>query len=208
MIRTLLAWLTLLGVLASATALLTRGFGCWTFEDVRRSDARAGRLAATSVAVVDSAGHESVLWAARGDPDAIFIVDFVYTRCITVCQVLGSEFARMQARLALDNPEGRPHLLTLSLDVEHDDPARLAGYARRAGAYPALWSVAAPRTPRASRRLLQQLGVIAVPDGFGGFVHNGAIHVIDGRGIVHGIYDTTQWRAALDAASRLARRHP
>jgi protein SCO1/2 len=205
MIRTLLACLVVLGALAFSTAALTRGFSHWTFEAVRRADAHEGRLAATRVDVVESSGHDVVLWGTQGDPGAILVVDFVYTNCITVCQVLGPEFAQMQAAIGSTRPAGsRLRLVSLSLDVERDGRDELAGYARRNGADAKIWTVAAPRTPQAATRLMRQLGVIAIPDGFGGFVHNGTIHVIDGRGVVHGIYDTGKWRDALDAASALA----
>jgi protein SCO1/2 len=209
MIRTLMACLVVLGALASATAMLTRGFAYWTFEAVRRADAREGRLTAAPLEVIDSSGKESVMWAQDDDTGAIVVVDFVYTNCITVCQALGPEFAQMQRVLARNGtapPEVR--LASLSLDVERDGQSELAAYARRNGANPAIWTVAAPRTPQASRQLMKQLGVIAIPDGFGGFAHNGTIHVIDGRGVVHGIYDTARWRDALDAASAVAARRP
>ena len=46
--------------------------------------------------------------------------------------------------------------------------------------------------------------VVAVPDGMGGFVHNGAIHLIDASGTVRGIYDLDQWPQALERALALA----
>ena len=208
MIRTLLACLVVLGVLASSTAVMTHGFANWTFEAVRRADAREGRLAATRIDIVDSSGRDSVLWAAQGDSDAILIVDFVYTNCVTVCQALGTEFAQMQAAVKSNRAgESKLRLVSFSLDVERDGRDELAAYARRNGADPKTWIVAAPRTPQASMQLMKQLGVIAIPDGFGGFVHNGTIHVIDAHGVVRSIYDTGKWRDALDAASALAARH-
>jgi protein SCO1 len=209
MIRTLMACLVVLGALASATAVLTRGFAYWTFEAVRRADAREGHLAAVPIEVVDSSGKESVMWPENGDPGAIVVVDFVYTHCITICQTLGPEFAQMQRVLAqTQGARSGIKLASLSLDVERDGQSELAEYAGRNGANPSIWTVAAPTTPRASGQLMKQLGVIAIPDGFGGFVHNGTIHIIDGRGVVHGIYDTARWRDALDAASAFAATHP
>jgi protein SCO1/2 len=209
MIRTFLACLVVLGALASATAVLTRGFAYWTFEGVRRADARDGRLVAGPIEVVDSSGKGSIMWAETGDARAIVLVDFVYTNCITVCQALGPEFAQMQAILARNRNTGPDvRLASLSLDIERDGQSEMAGYARRNGANPSIWTVAAPRTPQASIQLMKQLGVIAIPDGFGGFAHNGTIHVIDGRGVVHGIYDTARWRDALDAAVATAASHP
>ena len=46
-------------------------------------------------------------------------------------------------------------------------------------------------------------GVVAVPDGFGGFVHNGAIHLIDADGTLRGIFDLDEWPQALERAIAL-----
>ena len=56
--------------------------------------------------------------------------------------------------------------------------------------------------------LLRSLGVIVVPDGAGGFVHNGAIHLLDERGRLRGLYEFDQWPQALEAAQRLAFTRP
>lgn len=45
--------------------------------------------------------------------------------------------------------------------------------------------------------VLRALGVVAVPDGLDGFVHNGSVHVIGSSGQVYGIFDYEQWRDAL-----------
>jgi protein SCO1/2 len=63
--------------------------------------------------------------------------------------------------------------------------------------------VAAPVSSATSTQLLQQLGVVAVPDGFGGFVHDGAIHLIDSRGQIRQIFDYADWQSALLAAQNL-----
>ncbi|PTT84231.1 hypothetical protein DBR42_15225 [Pelomonas sp. HMWF004] len=56
----------------------------------------------------------------------------------------------------------------------------------------------------ASAELLGTLGVVAVPDGFGGFVHNSGIHLVDRQGRVRQVFDYTDWQSALAAARQLA----
>jgi protein SCO1/2 len=56
--------------------------------------------------------------------------------------------------------------------------------------------------------LLASLGVVVVPDGQGGFVHNGAIHLLDERGRLRGLYGFDQWQQALEAARRLVATRP
>ncbi len=189
--------LTLLGL----SAWLTDGFAHWTFEERRRQQAsEAGLLAPAPLLIRTSDGQQKRVF---DEPTAIYLVDFIYTRCTTVCQALGAEYFQMQEALRAA-PASRIQLISLSFDGQHDQQAALSGYARLHRADASRWVVAAPVNTATSAQLLQQLGVVAVPDGMGGFVHNGAIHLIDGRGQVRQIFDYTDWQAALLAARKLA----
>ena len=199
-------------VFAAAVDALTRGLEHWTFESARRSDALQQRLAASSLVVRTAQGRDLPLWPAASTASAdarVYLLDFIYTSCPGVCQTLGAEFAQLQRQLA-DSPRhgAGVMLLSLSFDLERDGTDELARYAQRHGADGSRWRVAAPLSSADSRRLLQELAVIAVPDGQGGYVHNGAIHLLDGAGRVHAIFDPAQWREALVAATRLAQAGP
>jgi len=137
----------------------------------------------------------------------VHLVDFIYTSCATMCQALGSDYQRMQRALD-DQSAQRVQLVSMSFDVERDGQAELAAYATRHGAQPGLWTVAAPLTAADKHQLMQQLGVVVVADGFGGYVHNGDIHLIDAAGVLRGIYAYDQWPAALTAARSLAAAMP
>jgi len=71
--------------------------------------------------------------------DRLVVVSAVYTGCSTVCPLTIAIFQSLQARLG---PElgATVRLLTVTLDPEHDTPARLARAAREAQAGPGwLW---------------------------------------------------------------------
>ena len=127
-----------LGVAAFGTgvARLTEGFETWTFEALRRSAAARGELSLPVTPLRDSAGA-----AAAMKPGAVYLVDFIYTRCESVCQSLGAEF--LQAQQALQ-PADAVRLLSISIDPEHDGTPELAGYGLRHRADPARWTLAAP----------------------------------------------------------------
>jgi protein SCO1/2 len=61
-----------------------------------------------------------------------------------------------------------------------------------------------PATRDDALALLRSLAVVVVPDGEGGFVHNGAIHLLDERGRLRGLFEFDQWPRALAAAHQLA----
>jgi protein SCO1/2 len=60
------------------------------------------------------------------------MVNFVFTSCAAVCPVMSATFAQVQERLGADPL----HLFSISIDPEHDTPARLREYARKFGAGP------------------------------------------------------------------------
>lgn len=201
--RDTFAALAVLAAAAGMAAELTDGFERWTFEELRRERALRGELQAGPVPLIDAFATARQAFAAAPQCEGqVLMVDFIYTRCLTVCQTLGVEFYQMQERVRGTDP--RPALLSISIDPARDEPADLASYARMHQADAALWTLASPATADDASRLARELGVVAVPDGFGGFVHNGAIHVMDACGRVHGIFDHAHWARAVDLGQQVA----
>lgn len=124
-----------------------------------------------------------------------------------MCRVLGSEYAQMQRELLQGKDRGI-RLVSISFDITNDGPEQLLGYARTHGAIPPTWVIVSAGTPARDTRLRRELGVVAIPDGLGGYVHNGALHLVDGAGRVHGIYDHADWARALSRARALAAGDP
>ena len=195
--------LALVAAFGWGLARWTHGFEVWTFEGRRALQAEAGALVAAPVALRGIDGAAPRLWRPDATPPAAYLVDFVYTRCPGVCRTLGSEYQQLQRRLDAEGASG-VRLVSLSFDVEHDDPAALGAAAEALRADPARWTFAVPAGAEDARALLGSLGVVVVPDGTGGFVHNGSIHLLDARGRLRGLYESDQWEQALGAARRLA----
>lgn len=196
---TLLACTLLVAAFLTAVDRLTGGFEHWTFESLRRQQARNGLMHFPAMDLVDASGRQVHLPA--GGSGRVTLVDFVYTSCESVCQSLGAGF--FQAQQQIQREASAVRLLSVSIDPVRDTPAALAGYGARHRADAGIWTLAAPRTVDEGRLARRMLGVIAVDDGFGGFTHNGALHVIDPRGRVAGIFDTADWQRALALAKQL-----
>ena len=207
---TLMACIIVLLAFMSALFALTGTFEHWTFEDKRRDDAKQGRLVAPTMKVRTAQGTQQTFWAKAADGSVgqrnVTLVNFIYTSCPTICQTLGAEYTQMQE--ALEQQSATAHhsiqLVSLSFDVEHDGPAQLAAYAQLHRADANAWTIAAPLTTADARTLLRALGVVVIPDGSGGYVHNGAIHVLDASGTVLAIYDDADWKPALAMALRVS----
>lgn len=177
------------------------GFQALTAEGARRLAAArdAPRMPAVTV--------ETMTGAALALPDGAGraqVVEFVYATCPTICQTGGDEMARLRDRLAAAGLADRVRLVSLSFDPETDTPELLAGYGARHGADGRLWTVARP-DPADLPRLLAAYGVTVIPDGWGGFTHNIALHVVgpDGRlGAILDIGDLDGAEAAIRAVLR------
>jgi protein SCO1 len=191
---------------------VTGGLEHWTFESLRRSQAQRGELWAAEVSLRDSADRLFHPWgggAAEGTPD-VLIVDFIFTRCPTVCQALGSTFQQLQAQVHAGSQrtageDARIGLLSISFDTTNDDAAALAAYGRVHRARADLWRVAAPLDAAATQRLLRSLGVVVIADGLGGYAHNAGLHLVHRDGRLLAIHDQGEWRRALDDARHAVR---
>lgn len=62
------------------------------------------------------------------------VLNFVYTSCTAVCPMTSQTFAAFQARLGSD--AAHVHMVSISIDPEHDTPERLAEYRSRYRAGP------------------------------------------------------------------------
>lgn len=131
-------------------------------------------------------------------------VEFIYTRCATVCRNLGTSFRQIRDAIERDEPGNDLVLLSLSFDPEHDDPAALKAWVEAHGADGRRWRVARIAEPARLAALLEAFGVVVVADGFGGWEHNAAIHLLgrDGRLVrISDIEEPARFLAELEASS-------
>jgi len=186
----------------------TADFDTWTFEGRRQLQLASGDLRAPTVAMTRAFGNEPLVWPAGAAAPGAYLVDFIYTRCPTVCRTLGSQYQQMQRQMARDPTLAQVHLASISFDVANDGSTELRQLARSLGADPARWSFAVPAGDAETHRLVRALGVVAVADSAGGFVHNGDIHLLDRHGQLRSVFTFDQWPRALAAAGRLAAHAP
>ncbi len=191
--RTLLASLAIPAAGVTTLAAATHGFRAFTSETARRIDVREHPRALPTVPLQTASGQTTDFARLRG---RWLLVDFIYTRCMTYCSVQGSEFARLQDRLAGPIARGQVVLLSVSFDPAHDGPEQLRAYQQRSGDRGAGWIAARPADAADLDALMRVFGVTAIPDGPGGYVHNAAIAVVDPQGRLVAI---TDWDAPGDA---------
>jgi protein SCO1/2 len=127
-------------------------------------------------------------------------VDFVYTRCVTLCLALGSVFQQLQAQVLAQGLQDRVGLLSISFDPANDGPEALAAYARRMRMQPAVWSLVSLADAADRRRLLDSFGIMVVPAPLGEFEHNAALHLVTPDGQLVRILGLEQGAQALALA--------
>jgi protein SCO1/2 len=207
MIRSaLLCALLALGGYAGA-AWLTHDFQVWTAEGARRLDVALAPVATPAVTAEGPGIAPQPLPRLLAPSESVTVVDFIYTRCQTVCLALGGVFQQMQAQLRAAAPgdagASRVRLMSISFD-DRDSTPDLQAYAVRLRADPLWWRFVRISNPRERQRLLADFQVTVVADGRGDYEHNAALLVVDRQGRLVRVFDYADQQLALDYARYLA----
>jgi protein SCO1 len=200
-------FLLLLGfVLAAGIAALswaTEGFRVITSEGARRLAVERSPSPLPDVAMVDQSGHSFSFADYRG---RTVLVDFIYTRCPTICGVLGDDFRDVLDLARRRATAGDFDLLSISFDPDRDNRQALQQYGERYGAAAPRWRVAAAADRSGLASLLRSFGAVVIPDGIGGFVHTSAVYLVDPRGRLARVFDPDAPPALFAVAVREAAR--
>lgn len=205
--RTALACTVLVLLAYAAAHWLTHDFQVWTAEGARRLEVALYPVPAPHIAMDGPGMQQRTLRQILTDERAVTIVDFIYTRCITVCLTLGSAFQQMQAAIVQGGqaPGAAPlRLLSISFDPAHDAPAVLGKYAASLQADPRVWRFVRAARAADAQPLLERYQVTVIPDGLGGYEHNAALLVVDTAGRLVRVFDYAELDAALAYARFLA----
>src|SRR5687768_17176692 len=158
----------------------TDGFTALTAETARRVEILRSPRPLPNVTLEDQDGNIFKLQDYQGK---LLAVDFIFTRCTTLCRSMGMIFKQIRD-LIPEKLLGRDFMLiSISFDPDHDDPANLKKYGQAYGADGKIWRIARVPDKAELRSLLEAFGIIVIPDEFGGFEHNTALHLVgrDGR---------------------------
>jgi protein SCO1/2 len=121
----------------------------------------------------------------------VWVASFIFTRCETVCPRITAQMARIQARTR--NLEPALHLVSFSVDPEHDTPERLAAYARAHRASPRMWTFltgpAGAVQETVEKGLRVSMGRESGDPSPAGISHGTHLVLIDGAARIRGYYD-------------------
>ena len=184
----LISLLLTLSVTAGGLATLgwaTDGWTTWTAESARRRAVLDRHTPLPDIHVQ----HETGMFSSLHDFDKpILVVDFIFTRCTTVCMVMGYQFSQLQKLLASTGHAENIQFLSISFDHEYDGPKELSAYLNRFSSEAGNWSALRITERQTLDVLLNSLGVIVLPEPELGYVHNAALYLVKDHQVV-GIYD-------------------
>jgi protein SCO1/2 len=128
-------------------------------------------------ALVDQTGRRFTLASLHGSPA---VVTFVSAHCTDACPLINAQFA---AAARILKQRGSPaHLVTITLDPQHDPPSLMRAMAREFGADPHTWLVASG-APADVNAVARAFGVVAIA-GKGGYreQHTTFVYELDASG--------------------------
>jgi len=178
----------------------TDGARTFTSEGARRLSVRSHPRPVPPVLLQDQTGSQLNMQDLRG---RLVVVDFIYTRCHTLCAVMSGTLATLRDDLPTAQLGKDVVLLSISFDPEHDTVKTLKEYGARYDALPGNWHISRVVHSTALPKLLHTFGITVIPNGMGGFKHNAAIHVIDKQGRLARIVGYDDPKAAIAAVEDL-----
>ncbi len=204
----------LLKTFAATTAVLiaglvllwfaTGGAQAFTTETLRRQQVASQPQRVEAFDLTLASGEKTSLNVVLAPGRKVWLVDFVYTRCQTLCSSLGSIYQQLQTQIEARGLQGRVGLLSISFDPANDTAPALAAYSARMQMNPDVWQVVTLTDWQDRRRLLDAFGIMVVPAPLGEFEHNAALHVVSSDGTLHQIIDYTDFNSALNVAAGMA----
>lgn len=122
--------------------------------------------------------------------DKIYVADFFFTTCPTICPVMKKQLRKVYEKIQGQNDIA---ILSHTIDPDHDTPAVLKEYAHDLGVKGTQWMfVTGPREKIYEIGEKQYL-VVAGADSTapGGYIHSGAFVLVDKEKRVRGMYNGT-----------------
>ena len=184
---------------------LTDGLTVLTAEAARRQDVASHPRALPTARLLAGDGHPVDLQQDLRRDGRVAIVNFFYTRCLSLCLAQGSLTERLQQAITARGLQDRIRLISLSFDPRDRAPD-LARYAVRMGADSRVWQFLSFAQPAQRDAVLALFGITVVPAPLGEFEHNAAFHVVTPDGRLARILDLDDPGLALQAAESVAAR--
>ncbi|WP_438313050.1 SCO family protein [Sporosarcina sp. FA9] len=176
----------------------TDGFTAYTAETARVNQLIENKPQFPEVTLEDSLNNE---YRFSEFKDRYVLITFFYTSCTTVCLELELNMSMVLDSLPKEYVGEEIVFLSISFDPERDHPERLNEYAGYFNADEENWRMARINDPVELKNLLDEFGVIVIPDDYGNIAHNSAFYLVDKEGSLIDVMDYKE----VDEASQKVR---
>jgi protein SCO1/2 len=136
--------------------------------------------------------NQDSLWVSQKDmAGKIYVADFFFTTCPTICPTMKTQLLRIFDKFAEDD---RVRILSHTIDPEYDGVRVQKDYAKKLNITSPRWNLVTGKKSDIYRLGEKSYMVTAQEDANeeGGFVHSGAFILVDQNRHVRGIYDGTK----------------
>jgi protein SCO1/2 len=136
--------------------------------------------------------NQDSLWISEKDmAGKIYVADFFFTTCPTICPKMKTQLLRIYDKFAEDD---RVRILSHTIDPEYDGVRVLKEYAKKLNITSPRWNLLTGKKSDIYRLGEKSYMVTAQEDAneVGGFVHSGAFILVDQNRHGRGIYDGTK----------------
>lgn len=164
----------------------TEGFTAFTVETSRVNQLIKEQPDFPNVTLEDS--KERVYSFSEFD-DQYVLITFIYTSCTTVCMELEMNMAQVYDRVPDEYIGKDVSFLSVSFDPEVDDPETLEKYRGYFNSDGETWRMARISDQEELDNLLDEFGVIVIPDGYGDYAHNVAFYLVNPNGKLIDVLD-------------------
>lgn len=171
----------------------TDGFQAYTVETARVNKLMEEQPVFPDVTLEDSKERVYPFSEFKGKH---VMLTFIYTACTDVCPELEMNLAQVYQSIPEQYIGEDIVFMSISFDPTRDDPETLEKYRTYFGSDGETWRMARITDEAELNSLLDEFGVIVIPDGYGNFQHNSAFYLVDPNGILTEVMDYTEIEAA------------
>ena len=164
----------------------TDGLTAFTVETARLNELVEEKPIVPDVTLEDS--KERVYSFSEFD-DKYVLITFIYTSCTTICLDLEMNMAQVYDLVPQEFIGEDISFLSISFDPTVDDPKTLDKYKGYFNSDGETWRMARIPDQKELDRLLDEFGVIVIPDGYGDYAHNAAFYLVDANGKLVDVMD-------------------
>lgn len=141
--------------------------------------------------------QDSVEFTHENYAGSVYVTDFFFTTCPSICPVMSAQMGRLQELLRKENLLGQVKLLSHTVNPLYDTPSVLKAYGLNVGADFEYWNFVTGAPEDIYYQAQQGYFLTAFPSdtAAGGFFHTDKFTLVDGLRHIRGYYDGTSTRS-------------